>query len=101
MLRHYRLRVYVNGTWFYDVFVDSHVIERHGESIDDRLVLKLVSLLHMGDFDPTDVDENGFEYFVNSDLYMEGKPYRMIWLVPPDRSYIGVRTAFRRRSHGK
>ncbi len=101
MFQRYELKVYINGIWFHDVLIDSHVTERHGDSIDDQLVFRLVGLLHMKFYKSDDTDENGFEYFVNSELYLDGKPYRMVWLVPPDRSYIGVRTAFRRRSHGK
>lgn len=101
MFRHYKLKVYINGIWFHDVLIDPHLNERHGDSMGDLLVLKLVRLLHMKSYKSEDTDENGFEYFVNNELYLDGKLYRMVWLIPSDKSYIGIRTAFRRRSHGK
>ena len=101
MFRHHKLNVCVNGTWFHDVLIDSHVMERHGSSIDDQLVLNLVEKLHMGFYKVEDTDENGFDYFVNEELILDEKPYRLVWLMPPDKSYLGVRTAFRRRSYGK
>lgn len=101
MFREYKHQVFVNGRWFHKVLVDSHVIDKHGPSMSDQLVLRLVSLLHLQFFESEAQDENGFEYFVNSDLLLEGKAYRLVWLTPPDKSYIGVRTAFRRRNHGR
>ena len=91
----------MNGAWFHDVLIDEHVFERHSNSINETLVLELVSLLHLQDFVPEDVDDRGFQYFVNNELILAGKLYRMVWLLPPDKNYLGVRTAFRRRTHGK
>lgn len=101
MYRHHKHNVCVNGLWIHDILIDNHVTQRHGDSIDDLLVLQLVSLLHMQYFRPEALDENGFEYFVNSDLILNGKAYRLVWLLPLNKNYLGVRTAFRRRSHGK
>ena len=101
MFREHKHQVFVNGQWFSTILIDNHVIEKHGSSISESLVLRLVSLLHLQDFEPEATDENGFEYFVNSDLLLDGKAYRLVWLLPPDKRYLGVRTAFRRRHHGK
>lgn len=99
MFRHHKHKVYVNGTWFHDVLIDEHVFQRHEESIDDVLALQLVSLLHMQDFVTEAVDKKGSQYFVNDELILAERRYRLVWLVPPDNSYLGVRTAFR-RNHG-
>ena len=101
MFREYKHQVFVNGRWFQKVLIDNHVSEKHGLSMNDAIVLRLVSNLHLQDFEPEAADENGFEYFVNNDLLLEGKAYRLVWLTPPDKTYLGVRTAFRRRNHGK
>lgn len=101
MFQRYKLNVYINRTWFHDVLVDSHVNERHGDSINEQTVLELVKLLHMEFYISEGTDENGFEYFVNNELRLGEKVFRLVWLIPADKSYIGVRTAFRRRLRGK
>lgn len=101
MFHPYKLNVYVNGTWFHNVLIDSHVTEKHGDSITEHIVLDLVKLLHMEFYTSEHIDENGFEYFVNNELRLGEKVFRLVWLIPPDKSYIGVRTAFRRKSRGK
>lgn len=101
MFREHKHQLFVNGQWFSTLLIDAHVMEKHGPSMNDTLVIRLASLLHLQDFEPEAVDENGFEYFVNSDLLLDGKAYRLVWLLPPDKSYLGVRTAFRRREYGK
>lgn len=100
MYRHHKLSIYVNGTWFHDILIDEHVFERHGESITESLVLQLVSQLHEQRFVYEDIDEKGFQYFVNNELKLPGYLYRLVWFLPPDKDYLGVRTAFRRKSHG-
>lgn len=92
----HKLNVYVNKTWFLYIHVDKHVFERHGEHITNEIVIKLVSLLHMEDFEPESIDKSGFRYFVNKELELHNKLYCLVWLLPIDNSYIGVRTAFRR-----
>ena len=91
----------MNRVWFLFVHIDQHVYERHGEHVTSELVLKLVSLLHLKDFEPESTDKNGFRYFANKELKLNEKPYCLIWLLPPDHSYIGVRTAFRRPQNDK
>lgn len=73
MFRTHKHRVYINWTWFYDLLIDDHITQRHGDTISDSLILQLVSLLHMKDYTPEDIDEKGFEYFVNNELTVNGK----------------------------
>ncbi len=96
----FKLNVFVNETWFHEVLIDSHVLERHGESMTTHLVLKLVSRLHLNDYKADNLDNRGFSYFVTDNLILDNKSYRMVWLIPPESNYIGVRTAFR-RTYGK
>lgn len=100
MRKVHKLNVFVNGIWFLYVHIDPHVFERHGESITDQIIFDLVLQLHMRDFDHFETDKNGFKYFAD-ELTILDVPYRLVWLTPPDNSYIGVRTAFRRNKHAK
>ena len=101
MFHHHKQNVYVNGILLRDILIDDHVFDRHGESITEEIILKLVSLLQHQNFIADQMDENGFQYFVTDGLRLQGKLYRMVWLLPPDHSYLGVRTAFRSRNNGK
>lgn len=90
----HKLNVYVNGVWFLYIHIDNHVFERHGEHITIELILELVKLLNWKKVDPDSV-KDGFVYY-KSDLRLNKKTYRLIWLIPNDNSFIGVRTAHRR-----
>lgn len=68
--------------------------------LSSEIILKLVSLLHMEDLKEESIDHKGFKYFATNGV-LDNKTYRMIWLLPPDNSYIGVRTAYRRNKNGK
>ena len=95
MFRVYKTRVFANGTWFNEVWIDPHYEINHGESINDLLILSLVRLLSDCDYDPQRRPPNGFQYFESNLIWLR-KPYRLIWLIPPDESYIGIRNAYRR-----
>jgi hypothetical protein len=89
--------VVVNGLTFRQVVISTHFERKHKASMND--LLDLVQQLHGQRFLPDTVDETGFQYFVADPLIVNGKPYRLVWLIPPDQSYLGVRNAFR-RTHG-
>ncbi len=94
MFRRHDFVVEVNGTHFSEIWIDPHYEEKHGELMTDELILRLVTLLDQRDYEPEQVS-NGFEWFV-TDFDLDDKPYRIVWLLPPDKKYLGVRTAFRR-----
>jgi len=75
------------------VLIDSHYEERHSDHIDDALILRLVEMLNGRIEVPETVDE-GFSYFVTL-LGLEGKQYRLIWLLESEAIYIGVVNAYR------
>lgn len=94
-----RFRVYpavliVNGAIFNEVWIDPHYEIAHPE-INDELILKLAQRLQIGLYEPELMREDGYSFFV-SDVWFEDKPYRLVWVTPPDQSYLGIRTAFRR-----
>jgi hypothetical protein len=94
--RVHEFKVTVNGIVFIKVTIDTHFEKKHKAIINDEVILELVRLLDHKTFRPDSVTETGFKYFVNEDWIWDGKPYRLIWFIPPDESYLGVRNAFRR-----
>lgn len=73
MFRIYEGQVIFNEKHFDEVWIDPHYEEKHGDSVNDELILRLLGRLG-------------------------GKFYRLILVVPPDASYLGVRNVYRRRS---
>ncbi len=101
MRRIYLAQIVVNDRLFRRVIIDTHYEKNHLESIDDSIILGLVQALDGKDFEPEEVGPTGFRYFALDPWYFAGKPYRLIWLIPPgDEDYIGVVNVFRRR-YGK
>ncbi len=97
MRRVYDVEITVNHRVFMKVVIDPHYEEKHGQSIDDHIILALVRMLDGEVHLPQATDENGFDYFVREDLIYEGKKYRLIWLTHEDEIYIGVVNAYRRK----
>ncbi|MCM0606980.1 MAG: hypothetical protein KA715_12895 [Xanthomonadaceae bacterium] len=60
------------------------------------MVVKLVKLLDGGTYPVQDSDEP-YEYFVTDQLRLEGKNYKLVWLLEGDELYIGVVNAYRRK----
>ena len=100
MRRHYPLKIQVNRRSFEKVIIDSHYEEKHRASVNDEIILDLVKALDGLEFPVAEKDEEGFEYFKTDPLFVDAKPYRLIWLTHPKETFIGVRNAFR-RNYGK
>ena len=94
MFRIYRQDVSFNGKHFIEVWIDPHYEEKHGESIDDELILEL--LLSLADMDVDIAGKiRGFTYY-EGEVMHRSKCYRLILVTPPDLSYLGVRNTYRR-----
>lgn len=96
MFRVYKMTVVFNETLFSQVWIDPHYEEKHGDSINDELIFDLLGR-SSGKPWASQREARGFHFF-EVDLELTGKPYRLILVVPPDGSYLGVRNAYRRRS---
>jgi hypothetical protein len=94
--REYDISVTVNFRVYTKVVIDPHYEEKHAESIDDKIILKLVQMLDREVHVPRAKDEEGFEYFVREDLVLNKKTYRLIWLTHQNEIFIGVVNAYRR-----
>ncbi len=95
MFRIIEVRLFINDTWFNEIWIDTHYEKKHSRSINDELILNLLQLLNYEHHLPQMIREDGYQFY-ETDLVRNGKPYRLIWVVPPDASYIGVRNAYRR-----
>jgi hypothetical protein len=93
--REYVISITVNGLFINKVIIDSHYEDKHSESISDDIILKLVFLLNGEDIEPDDSSNPNYTYFVNDKMLLEGKLYKLIWLLEKDQIYIGVVNAHR------
>lgn len=85
--------IYVNRVYISGVIIDPHYEEKHGESINDELILTLVRKLD-GVIQLPDDEEDGFRYFATL-IEIDKKQYRLIWLLEDEQIYIGIINAFR------
>jgi hypothetical protein len=85
----------VNDHKIVQVVIDSHYEQRHGQSMDDALILALVAKLD-GRRELPEEQKGPYSYFAT--LIEHGpKQYRLIWLLEDDAIYIGVVNAYRDR----
>jgi hypothetical protein len=94
--REYQISLIVNNPSILKVVIDPHFEAKHTGSIDDQIILRLVQNLSGKLFEP-DATEGAFAYFVTDDILLDGKAYKLIWLLEDDSQYIGVVNAFRRK----
>jgi len=100
MRRLYPVRLEINGRRINLAVIDPHYEVKHSSTVNDDVILSLLLALNSGEFEPEDVDEDGFEYYSTEPHYFDGKPYKLIWLLPRNEDYIGVINCYR-RPYGK
>ena len=83
----------VNNVEVTEVVIDPHYEKKHSDTINDRLILKLVKLLN-GRQEAPQAEENRYSYFATL-IELSGKNYRLIWLQEEDTIYVGVINAYR------
>lgn len=96
--REYKASAIINGILFTRVVIDTHYEKKHKTTMNDKIILGLIQAMYGRSFLPETVSESGFKYFVNDPWPYNDKWYRLVWLIPPDESYIGVLNAFRRKN---
>jgi hypothetical protein len=93
--REYDVSIVLNHRRITKAIIDSHYEEKHAESISDDIILKLIKMLDGEEADLANEDYP-FTYFVNDKMKLNGKLYRLVWLLEEGRSYIGIINAYRR-----
>lgn len=92
----YSVSITVNGQKIKRVIIDAHYKLKHSSTISEELILELVGLLDGGDFSP-ETKAHSFEYYMNENLVLENKRYRLVWLIEKEELFIGVINAYRRK----
>ena len=95
MRRTYKIKALkINGKQINKLIVDPHV-DKHQDHINDEKIKKIVASLDGGQYVPVKT-EDGFQYFATN-LYCEGKWYKLVWLLEERSVYIGILTLYRDR----
>lgn len=90
----YPIQIIFNGKEIRRVLIDQHYLEGHAESMDDKLILKLVKTLG-GEIFPVEEEDDGFQYFTVEPVFHASKPYRVILVMCLQDDFLGVINAFR------
>lgn len=93
--REYPIDLTINQTQITKVIIDPHYEKKHAESINDEIILSLVKTLNGKEFEADDV-KGPYSYFVTDKINLDGKLYKMIWLMEDHEIYIGVINTYRR-----
>lgn len=93
--RSYPISITVHDRRINEVIIAPHYEEKHADSISDEIILELVQKLNGRVFEPDDADEE-FQYFKTEPIELDGKNYRLVWLLKENCLFIGVVNAFRR-----
>ena len=97
--RTYSVSLTINQRDINSVIIDDHYEEKHSDTINDELIMGLVSQLDQKYFEPVDVKEP-YSFFVLDQMEYKSKYYKLIWLLERNEMYIGVINAYRRTKRG-
>ena len=93
--REFPIELYFNDILILKVIIDTHYEKKHSVSFDDKIILELVKQLN-GKMIVPDAITKPYSYFKQVLMELNGKFYRLIWLLEENQIYIGVVNAHRR-----
>lgn len=94
--REYAIKVNINGRKIEKAVIDPHYEIKHNASVDDKIILDLIAQLDGERFE-AERRVGSYEYFVNDEMFLNGKFYKLVWLLEDDTLYIGIVNAYRRK----
>ena len=93
--REYAISITFNFKLITKVIIDPHYEKKHADSVSDEIILELVQKLDGQVMVPDDVNPP-YAYFAEDKMEIEGRFYKLIWLLEDNQIYIGVVNAYRR-----
>lgn len=93
--REYKLFLIVNNIIIDKVIIDSHYEQKHGNSMNDGIILELIKTLH-GEKYIYESENGPFRYFMKDRILYGDRLYKLIWMMEKEMNYIGVINAYRR-----
>jgi hypothetical protein len=93
--REYATDIVINEIRITRIIIDPHFEVNHKSSINDEIIIQLVESLDGGEYEPEKID-SPFEYYKGEQIKLNGKLYRLIWLLEKEQIYIGVVNVHRR-----
>lgn len=92
--REYKVNIEFNDIRITKVIIDPHYEKKHSSSINDELILQLVQKIDGLVLFPESI-KPPYSYF-SDEIRLNGKLYKMIWLLEDHQIYIGVINTYRR-----
>ncbi len=92
--REYKVNIEFNDVRITKVIIDSHYEEKHSSSVNDKIILQLVQKIDGLALFP-DAVKPPYSYF-SQEIRLDGKLYKMVWLVEDHQIYIGIVNTYRR-----
>jgi hypothetical protein len=89
----YKVSLVFNALMITEVIIDQHYKLKHPE-VSDQVILKLIIQLHNLVLTPSEM-KNDFLYFKEEPIFLDYKPYRLVFVMEKNKNYLGVINAFR------
>jgi hypothetical protein len=90
----YALTITLNGRVFNRVVIDQHYKNKHADTINDLLILKLVKSID-GELIEPDKQNESYQYITVEPLFLSNKPYRLVITICIFDDFLGVVNAYR------
>lgn len=93
--REYAISIKINDRLITKLIIDPHFEVKHSDSINDETIIALVKTLDGEEAEPEDRNPP-FTYFTKDKIGLNGRFYKLVWLLEDDQIYVGVVNAYRR-----
>ena len=94
--REYKVAFEFNGRQFKSALLDSHYEEKHGENIDDQLIIEILKTQIAGERFNNESSNDEWRYYVFHAVH-EAKNYRLIFCDHVEESIFVIINCFREK----